>query len=126
MMPRRWWSRLWTRWRRALEPSSAFAQATDITPDDLVPVVSDYTIGVNDILSIGIVDLQGEGTGEQIKTGRVTETGRIILPYLSTPILAQGLTERQLQDAVVAAYESAKMIQHAQVTVSVDVARQRT
>ena len=107
------------------EPDEAYSQATDIEPDDLVPNVTDYRIAVDDVINIGIQDLQGEGTGEQIKTVRVTETGMVNLPYIS-PVKAEGLTELELQDAVVAAYENAKMIQHAQVTVTVAQANGRT
>lgn len=107
------------------EPDSAYSNATDIEPGDLVPDVSDYKIGPNDLVSISIFDLLGEGTGEQVKTVRVTETGSVSLPFIP-PVKADGLTERQLEDAVSKAYEDARLIRNARVTVTVAEARART
>jgi protein involved in polysaccharide export with SLBB domain len=107
------------------EPDTAFADATDIEPGDLIPDVSDYKIGPNDLVSVSIFDLLGEGTGEQVKVIRVTETGSISLPFIS-PVKAQGLTERELEQAVAKAYEDARLIRGARVSVSVQEARART
>jgi polysaccharide export outer membrane protein len=107
------------------EPDTAFSSATDIEPADLVPDISDYKIGPNDLLSVSIFDLMGEGTGEQVKTVRVTETGMISLPFIS-PVKAQDLTERQLEQAIQKAYEDARLIRAARVSVTVAEARART
>jgi protein involved in polysaccharide export with SLBB domain len=107
------------------EPSTAFAAATDIEPADLVPDISDYKIGPNDLLSVAIFDLLGEGTGEQVKTVRVTETGMISLTFIP-PVKASGLTERELEQAVSKAYEDANLIRKARVSVTVSEARART
>jgi polysaccharide export outer membrane protein len=107
------------------EPNSAYANARDIEPGDLVPDVTDYTIGVNDVLSISIFDLLGEGTGETAKAARVTETGMISLPFID-PVKAEGLTEHQLEKAISKAYQDAKQIQNARVSVTVAEARART
>jgi polysaccharide biosynthesis/export protein len=107
------------------EPTTAYASATDIEPGDLIPDVEDYKIGPNDVVSVTIFDLLGEGTGDQVKTVRVTETGNISLPFIS-PVKADGLTERQLEDRIQKAYEKANVIRQARVSVAVDDARQRT
>jgi protein involved in polysaccharide export with SLBB domain len=107
------------------EPDSAFANATDIEPGDLIPDVSDYQIGPNDLLNVSIFDLMGEGTGEQVKTVRVTETGMVSLPFIS-PVKASGLTERGLETAISKAYEDARLIRNARVSVTVSEARART
>lgn len=107
------------------EPDSAFSNATDIDPADLVPDVADYKIGPNDLVNVSIFDLLGEGTGEQVKTVRVTETGMISLPFIS-PVKADGLTERDLETAVSKAYEDARLIRNARVSVTVSEARART
>jgi protein involved in polysaccharide export with SLBB domain len=107
------------------EPDSAFANATDIEPGDLVPDISDYKIGPNDLVNVSIFDLLGEGTGEQVKTVRVTETGMVSLPFIS-PVKADGLTERELETAVSKAYEDARLIRNARVSVTVSEARART
>jgi protein involved in polysaccharide export with SLBB domain len=111
---------------RSIEaPDSAYSQAEDVRPDDLIPDVSDYQIGKNDLVNITILDLMGEGTGETTKTVRVSETGMVSLPFIS-PVKAEDLTEHQLEDAITKAYEDAKLIKNARVTVQVAEARQRT
>ncbi len=106
-------------------PNSAFANATDVEPGDLIPEVVDYQIGPNDLLNVSIFDLMGEGTGEQVKTVRVTETGMVSLPFIS-PVKASGLTERGLEQAISKAYEDARLIRNARVSVTVSEARART
>jgi polysaccharide biosynthesis/export protein len=107
------------------EPDTAFGDATDIEPGDLIPDVSDYRIGPNDLVSISIFDLLGEGTGEQVKVVRVTETGAVSLPFIA-PVKASGLSERELEDAVSKAYEDARLIRNARVSVAVQEANART
>jgi len=87
-------STLWQVASRDRTPN--FSDATDIEPSDLVPDVSDYKIGPNDLVNVSIFDLLGEGTGEQVKTVRVTETGSVSLPFIP-PVKADGLTERELE-----------------------------
>ncbi|MGD0461363.1 MAG: polysaccharide biosynthesis/export family protein [Tepidisphaeraceae bacterium] len=107
------------------EPDTAFSSATDIEPADLVPDVADYKIGPNDLVNISIYDLLGEGTGEQVKSVRVTETGMVSLPFIP-PVKADGLTERDLETAISKAYEDARLIRNARVSVTVSEARART
>jgi len=107
------------------EPDTAFSDATDIEPGDLIPDVSDYRIGPNDLVNISIFDLLGEGTGETLKQVRVTETGWVSLPFIS-PVKADGLTERELEGAVSKAYEDARLIRSARVSVTVAEPRART
>jgi protein involved in polysaccharide export with SLBB domain len=106
------------------EPDTAYSNATDIEPADLIPDISDYKIGPNDLLSISINDLMGEGTGESTKTVRVTETGMIDLLFIP-PVKAQGLSEREMEQAIQKAYQDARLIRNAQVSVTVAEARAR-
>jgi polysaccharide biosynthesis/export protein len=101
-----------------------FVSATDPRPEDLVSSTNDYTISRNDLLSISISDLVGPGQ-DTVKTARVTESGNISLPYLG-PVHAEGLTEIELEQAIVQAYRTANLVQNAQVTVTVVEARGRT
>jgi polysaccharide export outer membrane protein len=107
------------------EPDNVYTDATDITPADLIPEVSDYKIGTNDLVSISIFDLMGEGTGETVKTARVTETGTISLSLIP-PVHAAGLTEQELEQAITKAYQDAGLIRNARVSVTVAEARART
>lgn len=99
-------------------PDAVFANATDVEPGDLIPDVTDYKIGPDDTVNVQILDLLGAGTGEQVKTVRVTETGMISLPFIP-PVKAVGLTEVELEKAVSKAYEDARLIRGARVQVTV-------
>jgi polysaccharide biosynthesis/export protein len=100
------------------EPDDLFTNATDVEPADLVPDEGDYHIGKNDIVSITVYDLLGEGTGPTTRTVRVSESGQVALDFIK-PVTAEGLTEQELQDAVVKAYSDAGQIRNARVSVSV-------
>jgi polysaccharide export outer membrane protein len=104
--------------------SDEFAHSVPVTAEDLVASSSDYVIGKNDLLSISITDLVGPGI-ESVRQARVTESGKISMP-LVPQIQAAGLTEAQLEQAVVAAYRDANLISNAQVSVTVAEARART
>ena len=103
---------------------SDFATATPPRPADLLTNNNDYTIGSNDVLNITISDLVGPGQ-ETLKTTRVSTSGNISLPYLGS-IRAQGMTEFELEQAIVQAYRDKNLIQNAQVSVVVYEARGRT
>jgi protein involved in polysaccharide export with SLBB domain len=109
---------------RIEEPNTEFVNAVEVTPDELANNVSDYVISKNDLLTIEISDLTGPGT-QTVKTTRVTESGNISLPYLSSPIHAEGLTETQLEQTIVERYRVENIIQKAQVSVIVTEARGR-
>ena len=107
------------------EPDTAYSQAVDVRPQDLVPDISDYRMGKNDTVSVSIFDLYGEGTGEAVKLVRVSETGMVSLPFIS-PVKAEGLTERELEQVVSNAYQEARLIKNARVSATVAEARART
>ena len=100
------------------EPNEEFPTATDIQPDDLVPPSGDYVVGVNDVVSVEIYDLLGEGTGATVKNVPVSETGYISLDFIP-PVYAVGRTAVQLQDDIRQAYSDAGQIRNARVTVTV-------
>jgi protein involved in polysaccharide export with SLBB domain len=109
---------------RIEEPDTEFVNAVEVTPEELTNNVSDYVISKNDLLTIEISDLTGPGT-QTVKTTRVTESGNLSLPYLSSPIHAEGLTETQLEQTIVDRYRTENIIQKAQVSVIVTEARGR-
>jgi hypothetical protein len=106
------------------EPNDEFANATDVQPEDLLPETGDYRIGKNDLISISIYDLLGEGTGETVKSVRVSESGYVSMDFIK-PVYAVGFTETQLQDAIKQAYADAGQIKNARVSVTVAEERAR-
>jgi beta-lactamase regulating signal transducer with metallopeptidase domain/protein involved in polysaccharide export with SLBB domain len=103
---------------------AAATQPDSIRAEDLVPDRADYTIHPNDLIAVTISDLNGPNTAT-ISRHRVTESGNISLPYLEDLVKAAGLTEAQLEAAIVKAYSAAHLIQHAQVTAAITEARGR-
>jgi polysaccharide export outer membrane protein len=97
--------------------------AEDPKPSDLVASDADYVIGKNDLISVTINDLVAPNV-ETTKTTRVSESGNISLPLIGQ-IKAAGLTEAELEAAVADAYAKAKIIDKAQVSVTVNEARGR-
>jgi len=105
------------------EYEDQFLNASDPKPDDLIASDADYVVGKNDLLSVTINDLVGIGI-ETTKTTRVSESGNISLPLVGQ-IKATGLTEAELEQAIADAYNKAKLIDKAQVSVTVNEARGR-
>ena len=94
-----------------------FAGARDVTADDLVVVSRDYRVGPNDAIQFNIQDLVGAGTTTQ-DVKRVSESGKISLPYLGQ-ISVVGMTEAEMEDAIVRAYADAQILPKAIVSVAV-------
>lgn len=106
------------------EADNQWARATEPTAEDLKASNADYHISRNDLLNITLSDINGPNT-ETVKQARVSESGNISLPYLDQPVHTEGLTEIQLEQAIIEAYRTANLIQHAQVSVTVIEARGR-
>jgi protein involved in polysaccharide export with SLBB domain len=106
------------------EPDAKFVNAGGVRPADLVSLPSDYVIGRNDLLQVSIADLVAPNVESQ-KISRVSETGSISLPWIGQ-IKAAGLTEAQLEQAIIQAYRDANFIPNAQVSVVTVEARSRT
>src|SRR5688572_16554640 len=105
------------------EPNDQFAQASDVTAEDLQSANQDYVIGRNDLLSISISDLVGPGV-ETVKQARVSESGNVSLPLVGQ-VRAEGLTEAQLETEIQRAYRDANLMPNAQVSVTVGQALAR-
>jgi polysaccharide export outer membrane protein len=106
------------------EANPEFLNATDVRQADLTAPKTDYVIGPDDLLGVSITDLIAPGV-ETVKSTRVSTSGSISLPMVGQ-IKAAGLTEAELEKAVVQAYRDANIIQNAQVSVTVTEARNRT
>ena len=99
-------------------------RGTDPKQEDLVASTADYVLGKNDLINVSITDLVGPGI-ETLKQIRVSESGKISMPLVGQ-ITASGLTEAQLEQAIIQAYKDAQLIQNAQVSVNVVEALNRT
>ena len=106
------------------EPMDMFVNAREPTAEDLVPSDTDYGLSPGDLIAVSITDLIGPGV-ESLKQVRVTDTGRISLPYINQIQIA-GLTEAQAEQAISNAYRDAQIIQNAQVSVVTIEPRGRT
>ena len=85
--------------RRVLTPREGpvgLANATEPTPDDLVPFFDEYRIGVQDGLSINIEDFLRSGFPFTTQI-EVSPTGYVRLPELGS-IRVVGMTEKELED----------------------------
>ncbi len=112
--------------RRILTPREApfphgFANATEPTPEDLVPTFEEYRIGVLDTVQIGIEDL--------IETGRtwgaaleVSTTGYVRIPYLG-PIKVLNMTEQELEQELRTRVQEANLINDPIVQVVISIKR---
>lgn len=103
----------------------ASAQTTGPIQQDSRPgsasVENDYKIGENDVLLIGVTDAPEFGG-----KFRVSDTGIIEIPGLSTPIHAEGQTPIQLAHSIRQALIDAKQLRDPKVSVFVDEYRGRT
>ena len=108
---------------RATQPPTT---ASSITPEDLKGDDSgDFTIGPQDLIAVSISELNGPKS-ETVKQARVTQRGNMSLPLLDQPIHAAGLTEMQLEQAIIKAYRDAALIAKANVSVTILEPRSRT
>jgi protein involved in polysaccharide export with SLBB domain len=94
-----------------------FANAREVTEADLQPDAVDYRVGANDLLQISIQDLAGNGL-QQVETKKVSESGKISLPYLGQ-VSVVGQTEAEVEDTIVRAYADAQILPRAIVSVAV-------
>jgi polysaccharide biosynthesis/export protein len=101
-----------------------FATARPPSAADLAVNAEDYKIGRNDLVTVTIADLVGQGV-ETVTTKRVSESGNVSLPLVGTVRLLD-LTEPDAERAIAEAYARANLIQNANVQVVIVEARGRT
>jgi polysaccharide biosynthesis/export protein len=77
------------------EPDSTYLGAEEPRPEDLISYEQDYRFGSGDVVRISVYELLREGF-PFVNDYVVTETGRISIPDIG-PVLAMGLTERELE-----------------------------
>ncbi|HVB33521.1 MAG TPA: polysaccharide biosynthesis/export family protein [Patescibacteria group bacterium] len=77
--------------------------------------LAEYTIGPGDLLNVYVVAVP-----ELSRNYRVSPGGRITLPMLDHPVMAQGLTPDELSEAIGQALRRQGLISHPDVLVSVE------
>jgi hypothetical protein len=91
------------------QANKQFGNAESPRPEDLVIERADYVLGPGDLIQVTVYDLEGPGL-QTIKNTRVSGTGNITLPFLPDPVRSEGLTEIQLQQALIEAYRRAGVL----------------
>ena len=81
-------------------------------------ITQDYIISPDDVLDIYVLDVK-----ELSRTYRVSPTGMIIIPLLTKPIAAAGLTPEQLAQVISDQLRTAGMVDHPQITIQVTSSR---
>jgi len=112
--------------RRILSPRETppgLANATDPTPDDLVPVYADYRIMPGDIVAVSIHDLIQTGVPYSA-TMEVSSSGEIRIPELGS-IKVAGLTEREVEQELSARLKESSLLPRPVVVVNLQGKRGR-
>ena len=92
--------------------------------EDLQYTEADYVIGPADVINISILDLFQVGM-ETVIQRQVSHSGYISLPLSPRPVKASGLTQQQLIDAIIGAYQP-DILADPTVSVTVALPRQNT
>ncbi len=112
--------------RRVLTPRETppgIANATEPTPEDLVPVFEDYRLGPNDQVAISIDDLTAPGSAEAAAL-EVSPTGYIRMPILGA-LKVSGMTEQELEQELRSQLKERNILPDPIVRVFVQLKRQQ-
>ncbi len=105
------------------EPDDAIPGLSQVTSEDLIPEVSEYVLGPNDIITVTVFELIQQHM-ETVQVRRIDELGYIRLPVVGQ-VKAGGLTSRQLERRISDILEP-DILQDPTVTVTIEQAQQRT
>lgn len=108
------------------EPPAKVEGYSEVLPEDLIPDISEYVLGVGDLVSISIYELRAPGA-ESVETRRVDELGNVRLPILGT-LKISGKTPTQIEKELIALLVNRNILKEENATVSVIVqdGRQKT
>lgn len=112
--------------RRILTPREVpigYANATEPTPQDLIPQSVEYRIGPGDTIGMSIDDLIDQGRPYAIQQ-EVNENGYLRIPRLGQVYVA-GMTESELEQEIVARLRDADLVPDPVVIVLAQVKRNR-
>ncbi len=107
----------------AEEPPMAWEGGEEPRPEDSVPLNSDYTLGVGDVVTISIFELLAEGQA-LANLYEIKGTGQISIPVVGD-VMAKGLTATQLENKIKAIL-SPDIIVEPIVTVALQNSQRRT
>jgi hypothetical protein len=79
---------------------------------------ADYIIKSGDVVKVTVCDLEGPGLNTTVRA-IITPDGALKLPWVDEPVTVRGLTELQAQSAISDAYEKAKVLNSANVSMEV-------
>lgn len=105
------------------EPEVPVSGLSQVQTEDLIPTVSEYTIGAGDFLVVSIFELIQPGI-ESVQSRRVDELGNIRLQIVGQ-IQASGLTAKQLEQRIIDILDP-DILRNPTVSVTVQERRQRT
>ncbi|MCE9591441.1 MAG: polysaccharide biosynthesis/export family protein [Planctomycetes bacterium] len=97
---------------------------SEVLPEDLIPDVAEYVIGVGDMVSISVFELRAPGS-DAVETRRVDELGMVRLPVIG-PMKITGKTPSQLETEIAASLSERNILKDATVSVIVQEGRQKT
>lgn len=105
------------------EPEDAIPGLSQISSEDLIPEVSEYVLGPNDVISVTVFELIQPNL-ETVQIRQIDELGYIRLPVIGQ-VKAGGLTARQLERQISDILDP-DVLQDPTVTVTIQQAQQRT
>ena len=105
------------------EGSGGIPNATDPTPEDLIPIYEEYRLHPGDFVFVSIDDLMSPGR-QQTEQQQVSESGFIRIPVLGA-MQVVGWTEREFEDQIKAQLVDADILPDPQVRVLIQAAQQR-
>ncbi len=101
-----------------------FVEATEVVPEDLIPLPAEPTLGPGDILDIRVRDFFRVGQEEPFQ-GLVDKRGMLVIPRLP-PIRVQGLTLTQAREEIARVIQQEGLLNDPVVTVIPLQVRQNT
>jgi polysaccharide export outer membrane protein len=112
--------------RRILTPRDSppgLPNASEPTPQDLVPVYEDYRLGPGDVLGLAVYDLVATGQPEQSQL-EISPSGNLRVPQLGS-VKVSGLTEQELEEELKARYREAQILANPDVRLTTLMRRGR-
>lgn len=106
------------------EPPAKVEGYSEVLPEDLIPDVAEYIIGVGDLVQISVYELRAPGA-DSVETRRVDELGMVRLPILGAMTIV-GKTPSQLEKDIAAGLAERNILKDATVSVIVMDGRQKT